>query len=161
MKHLLIALFLLGAAGAARADEAQQCQAQDGSYLTGTILHGPFYVRAREYKHGVALSHTKILLRGDDGQIYDIRADNVFSQGYDAAPDDIPAPLSGLHVGDRLSLCGKLYQANSGRMGMDWVHTDCGDTPAQNAPDGWLKEIGPDMMPGRNLEGSEEYCSLW
>ncbi len=46
-------------------------------------------------------------------------------------------------------------------MGMDWVHTDCGDAPSQNAPDGWLKEIGPDMMPGRNLEGSEEYCGLW
>ena len=86
MTRLLIALLLLGAAGAARADEAQQCQAQDGSYLTGTILHGPFFVRAREYKHGVALSHTEFLVRGDDGQVYDIRADNVFAQGYDEAP---------------------------------------------------------------------------
>ncbi len=161
MTRWLIALILLGAAEAAHADEAQQCQAQGGTYLTGTIQHGPFYVQAREYKHGVALSHTKILLRGDDGQIYDIRADNVFAQGYDAAPGAVPAPLSGLRPGDRLSLCGKLYQANSGRMGMDWVHTNCGATPRQSAPDGWLEDLGPDMAPGRNLENSEEYCGLW
>lgn len=163
MRYRLIALFLLATATAtaARADEAGQCHAQDGDYLTGTIAHGPFYVRARHNQHGVALSHTKILLRGDDGQIYDIRADNVFAAGYDSAPGRVPAPLSGLHTGDRLSLCGKLYRTNSGRMGMDWVHTNCGDAPRHSAPDGWLKEIGPDMVPGRNLEGAEEYCRLW
>lgn len=161
MIRLLIVLFLLCTAGAARADEAQQCQVQGGSYLTGTIVHGPFYVQARKFRHGVALSHTEILLNGDDGQTYDIRADNVFAAGYDEAPNDIPAPLSSLHRGDRLSLCGKLYRTNSGRLGMDWVHTNCGDAPRHSAPDGWLKEIGQDMMPGRNLEDSEEYCGLW
>jgi hypothetical protein len=161
VRRLVFTLGLLCAAGAARADEAGQCAAQAGAYLTGTVLHGPFYVRAREYKHGVALSHTKILLRGDDGQVYDIRADNVFAAGYDQAPGNVPAPLSSLHPGERLSLCGKLYQSNSGRMGMDWVHTNCGDTARHSAPDGWLKEIGPDMIPGRNLEGSKEYCRLW
>ncbi|MGE4480604.1 MAG: hypothetical protein AB7D48_02265 [Acidocella sp.] len=161
MTRWLIALAWLCAAPAAWADEARQCTAQGGTYLTGTIAHGPFYVRARQYKHGVALSHTKILLRGEDGQTYDIRADNVFAAGYDAAPGDVPAPLSNLRPGDRLSLCGKLYRANSGRMGMDWVHTNCGAPPRHGAPDGWLKEIGPDAKPGRNLEGSEEYCGLW
>ncbi|MBU6419487.1 MAG: hypothetical protein KGQ79_07135 [Proteobacteria bacterium] len=161
MARLFIFLLLLCAAGAARADAAGQCAAQGGSYLTGTIAHGPFYVRAREIRHGVALSHTKILLNGDDGQRYDIRADNVFAAGYDAAPNTVPAPLSSLQPGDRISLRGKLYQSRSGRMGMDWVHTNCGDVPRHNAPNGWLKEIGPDMLPGRNLEGSDEYCNLW
>lgn len=161
MTRIMFTLFFLAAAGAARADEAGQCQAQGGTYLTGSIAHGPFFVQARYYKHGVALSHTKILLQGDDGQIYDIRADNVFADGYDAAPGDVPAPLSELHRGERLSLCGKIYRTNSGRMGMDWVHTGCGATPTHGKPDGWLKEIGPDMRPGRNLEASEEYCRLW
>lgn len=161
VKGLFLALFLLGIAGAARAEGARQCAAQGGEYLTGTIAHGPFYVRAREYKHGVALSHTKILLRGDDGLIYDIRADNVFAAGYDEAPEHVPAPLSGLRVGDRLSLCGKLYHTGSGRSGMDWVHTNCGAPPRRGAPDGWLEEIGPGMAAGGNLEGSEEYCGLW
>lgn len=158
---LSLSLACLLGATAAKADEAAQCRARDGTYLTGVILHGPFYVHAREYRHGVALSHTKILLRAADGQIYDIRADNVFAAGYDAAPGRVPAPLSGVRRGDLLSLCGKTYQTRSGRMGMDWVHINCGDTPRHNAPNGWLKEIGPAMTPGRNLESSEEYCSLW
>lgn len=161
MACLFIVLLLLCAVRAASADDAGQCAARAGSYLTGTIAQGPFFVPARTLRHGVALSHTKILLRADNGQIYDIRADNVFAVGYDAAQGAVPSPLSALHPGNRLSLCGKLYQANSGQMGMDWVHTNCDDPPRQSAPNGWLKEIGPGMLPGRNLESSEEYCNLW
>lgn len=159
---LIWGLFLLlGAVGAARADEAAQCAAQDGTYLTGTIVHGPFFVQARHSRHGVLLSHTKILLRGADGQIYDIRADNVFAEGYDQASGEVPAPLSSLHRGERLSLCGKLYQTRVGRMGMDWVHTNCGNPPRHNAPNGWLKLVSPAMLASPNLEASQEYCHLW
>lgn len=166
MKFRSNALFLglsllLGTAGAAHADSASMCQAQGGTYLTGTIAHGPFFVRARHNQHGVALSHTKILLRGDDGQMYDIRADNVFAAGYDAAPRSVPTPLSTLHPGQQLSLCGKLYKTNSGRMGMDWVHTNCGAPPRPSAPNGWLALMSPQMVPGPNLEGATEYCHLW
>ena len=146
----------LSALNRAWADPASECRAQGGTYLTGTIAHGPFFVKARRYKHGVALSHTKIILRGDDGQIYDIRADNVFAPGYDEAPRQVPAPLSALHVGERLFLCGKLYQSNTGRMGMDWVHTNCGAPPRPSAPNGYLA-----LKPGQNLENSQEYCGLW
>lgn len=152
---------LLGMAGAAHADSAATCRAQGGTYLTGIIAHGPFFVRARHNRHGVALSHTKILLRGDDGQIYDIRADNVFASGYDEAPNAVPAPLSALHPGERLSLCGKLYKTNIGHMGMDWVHTNCGAPPRHSAPNGWLERANPGMAPGPNMEESEEYCHLW
>ena len=146
----------LSALSGAQANPASECTAQDGTYLTGTIAHGPFFVKARRLKHGVALSHTKIILRGDDGQLYDIRADNVFAAGYDKAPRQVPAPLSSLHVGERLYLCGKLYQNNNGRMGMDWVHTNCGDPPRPSAPNGYLART-----PGQNLENSTEYCGLW
>lgn len=159
---LIIALLLLlGVAGAARAGEADQCREQGGTYLTGRIVHGPFFVRARHYLHGVALSHTKIMLRGDDGQIYDIRADNVFAAGYDQALDAVPAPLSGLHPGDLLALCGKPYETRAGQRGMDWVHTNCGAPPRASAPNGWLELVGPGMISGPNLEASSEYCHLW
>lgn len=158
---LALALLLTSGMAAARADSAAQCQVQGGSYLTGVIAHGPFFIASRHAQHGVALSHTKILLRADDGQIYDIRADNVFASGYDQAPHSVPMPLATLHPGARLSLCGKLYQTHSGRMGMDWVHTNCGKPPRHNAPNGWLAEISPTMVTGPNLESSEEYCHLW
>lgn len=152
---------LLGTAKAAKADAAAQCRMQGGTYLTGIIEHGPFFIRARHFRHGVALSHTKILLRNDQGQIYDIRVDNVFAAGYDHAPASVPAPLSALHRGERLSLCGRIYQTRSGRLGMDWVHTNCGNTPRPNAPNGWLALITPSMIVGPNLEDSQEYCHLW
>src|SRR5262249_52868731 len=70
-----------------------------------------------------------------------------------------PAPLSTIRPGDRLELCGKLF-AHGGR-GIDWVHTNCGNTPRPAQPDGWLKIVAPDGTPGPNLEGSREYCRLW
>jgi hypothetical protein len=36
-------------------------------------------------------------------------SDNVFATGYDAAGERVPVPLSTIRTGDRLELCGKLY----------------------------------------------------
>lgn len=157
----LAGLLALAIPGAARADEAGQCQAQGGTLLTGQLLAGPQFVRARQHRLGVALSHTRLQLRGDDGQVYDIRADNVFAAGYDEAGRAVPAPLSGLAAGARLELCGRLYEEGDGQAGMDWVHSNCGAPPSRRAPDGWLKLLAADGRAGRNLEDSEEYCGLW
>lgn len=139
-----------------------QCRAQGGDYLTGTIVSGPFFVSARKSQRGVALSHTQIILRAPSGRTYDIRADNVFANGYDqAGPDQVPAPLSTLSPGDQLSLCGHAYKTRTGGMGMDWVHTNCGKPPGRHTPNGWLRQLSPAMTNSPNLEGSEEYCHLW
>ena len=106
------------------------------------------------------LSHTHVTLQSDrDGQTYDVAMDNVFASGYDAAGETIPSPLSSIAVGDRLDLCGELYQG--GDLGIHWVHTDCGKPPAPNAPDGWVKILGADGTPGANLEDSREYCGIF
>jgi hypothetical protein len=145
--------------GAARADEAAQCQAQAGTYLTGRVVAGPSFTPGHP-RRGVELSHTHVRLQADqDGQTYDVAIDNVFADGYDAAGRSVPAPLSGIRAGDRLALCGKLYA--QGGPGIDWVHTNCGDQPTADKPDGWVKIIAADGTPGANLEASQEYCRLW
>jgi hypothetical protein len=160
-RFILICLGLccvLGA-GHALADEAAQCQASGGSYLTGSVIQGPAFVPGHS-RRGVQLSHTHLTLEADqDGQSYDVAIDNVFASGYDQASESVPSPLSTITIGDRLELCGKLYQ--SGGRGIDWVHTDCGAPPTPDQPDGWIKILAPDGLPGPNLESSEEYCSLW
>jgi len=83
----------------------------------------------------------------------------VFANGYDQAGESVPAPLSQIQRGDHLELCGKPYA--SGGPGMDWVHTNCGDQPTPDKPDGWVKVIGPDGTLGPNLESNREYCRLW
>jgi hypothetical protein len=142
----------------AKADEQAACASNAGTLLVGTVTSGPRFAGGH-YLRGVGLSHTHVRLRGDDGRFYDIAIDNVFAEGYDRAGEHVPAPLSGLQVGDRLELCGKLY--TSGGPGMNWVHTNCGDKPKPAAPDGWLKVIGADGTPGPNLESGQEYCRLW
>jgi hypothetical protein len=162
MKSLIIFSFvflLVSGANAALADEAAQCQAADGTYLTGTVTQGPSFV-AGYARDGVELSHTHVTLQADqDGQSYDVAMDNVFASGYDAAGEAVPRPLSSIAVGDKLELCGELY--HSGGVGIHWVHTDCGKPPAAAAPDGWVKLIQSDGTPGPNLEDSQEYCKLW
>jgi hypothetical protein len=109
---------------------------------------------------GVELSHTHLTLLSDqDGRSYDVAIDNVFATGYDAAGERVPAPLSMLRTGDRLEVCGKLF--TRGRLGIDWVHTNCGETPTARQPDGWVKILDPRGTPGPNLEASQEYCRLW
>jgi hypothetical protein len=154
----LLALFLF-AAPAANADDASQCQANKGAYLIGTVTSGPVFVHGHPQK-GVELSHTHLTLRADqDSRLYDVAIDNVFASGYDAAREVVPTPLSTIAVGDRLELCGKLY--TQGGPGIDWVHTNCGNTPTAAQPDGWLKVVSSAGTPGPNLENSQEYCRLW
>jgi hypothetical protein len=159
MKLVAAVLLCICPAIAARADEAAQCQANAGSYLTGKVISGPRFVSGRP-RGGVELSHTHLRLLSDqDGQSYDIAIDNVFAGGYDAAGERVPAPLSSIHVGDRLALCGQLYI--QGGQGIHFVHTNCGDKPNANDPDGWVKLIAADGSSGPNLEDSREYCRLW
>ncbi len=140
----------------ARADDAAQCQAAAGTYLTGVVLEKPTFAHGSRL-HGVELSHTHIKVRGDaDARTYDVAVDDVFASGYRPRQDDVPAPLDQIRTGDRLSLCGIPYQG-----GMHWVHTNCGDSPSPRDPDGWLKEIAPDGTTGPNLEASPTYCYLW
>jgi hypothetical protein len=140
------------------ADERDACASSAGTLLTGTVISGPRFVHGHDLR-GVELSHTHVRLRGADGQTYDIAIDDVFANGYDQAGERVPAPLSQIRPGDPLELCGKPYA--SGGRGMDWVHTNCGDQPTRDRPDGWVKVIDPDGMPGSNLEANQEYCRLW
>jgi hypothetical protein len=159
MKLVAALILCLFASGVARADEAAQCRANAGTYLTGSVTEVPTFApgHARE---GVELSHTHLTLLSDqDGQSYDVAIDNVFATGYDAAGERVPVPLSTLRTGDRLELCGKLYA--HGGPGIDWVHSNCGETPTSAQPDGWVKVLAPDGTPGPNLEDSQEYCRLW
>lgn len=156
--HLLLPLAgLLLAAQPAAADEQQDCASQAGKFLTGTVYSGPSFARGHSLR-GVELSHTHVRLRGDDGRNYDVAIDNVFASGYDQAGEHVPAPLSQIRRGTHLELCGKPYSSG---VGMDWVHTNCGDTPTPADPNGWLKVIGADGTPGPNLEASQTYCSIF
>ena len=159
MKVIVAVILYLFASGIARADDTAQCRANAGSYVTGSVTEVPTFApgHARE---AVELSHTHLTLLSDqDGRSYDVAIDNVFATGYDTAGERIPVPLSTIRTGDRLELCGKLF--TDGRLGIDWVHTNCGETPTAAKPNGWVKVMAQDGTPGPNLEGSQEYCRLW
>ena len=160
MKRIAVLCLFLFAAATGRADEAGQCRANGGTYLTGAVTRPPVFAPGHDHPHGVELSHTHLTLLADqDGQNYDVAIDNVFASGYDASGESVPAPLSTIRAGDRLDLCGRLF--SHGGVGIDWVHTNCGDAPSPAQPDGWLKIIAADGTPGLNLEASREYCRLW
>jgi hypothetical protein len=157
--HLLLPLLgLLLIMSPAWGDEQNACSSGAGTLLIGTVISGPHFAHGYDL-HGVELSHTHIRLRDVSGQIYDIAIDDVFAGGYDQAGEHVPASLSRIQPGDRLELCGKPYAR--GRPGMDWVHSNCGDQPTPDKPNGWVKVIGPDGGPGPNLEANQEYCRLW
>jgi hypothetical protein len=159
MRLFAVLAFCVFACGAAHADEAAQCRANDGTYLSGHVTAAPIFARGH-LRDGVELSHTHLRLLSDrDGQSYDVAVDNVYASGYDAAGESVPAPLSHIRVGDHVELCGKPY-ANDTR-GIDWVHTNCGAMPSPGQPNGWLKILHADGAPGPNLESSQEYCRLW
>jgi hypothetical protein len=157
--HLLLPLAsLLVIMEPAWADDRDACASNAGTLLTGAVISAPRFVHGHDLR-GVELSHTHVRLRGDDGQIYDIAIDDIFANGYDQAGESVPAPLSQIRPSDHLELCGKPYA--SGGPGMDWVHTNCGDPPTPDRPDGWVKLTGPDGTSGSNLESNQEYCHLW
>ena len=159
MKLPAVLILCFAVFGGARADEAAQCRANAGTYLTGTVTDGPTFAPGHG-RDGVELSHTHLKLMSDqDGRSYDVAIDNIFATGYDGAGESVPTPLSTIQTGDRLELCGKLY--TDGGPGIDWVHTNCGETPRAVQPDGWLKIVSSEGALGPNLEDSREYCQLW
>ena len=73
MKLLRVFILCLVAAGTARADEAAQCQANGGTYLTGRVTQGPTFAPGHVHK-GVELSHTHLTLLSDqDGALLPCR----------------------------------------------------------------------------------------
>src|SRR5260370_29623880 len=127
IKLLSVFILCLAASGTVRADEAAQCRAHAGSFLTGNVTQGPTFAPGHLHK-GVELSHTHLTLLSDqDGRSYHVAIDNVFATGYGAAGESVPAPLSTIRTGDRLELCGKLF--TRGGLGICWVHTNCGNRP--------------------------------
>lgn len=156
---ILATAALPGLCPQARADEAADCAANAGSYLTGVVAVAPYYKGGRDRK-GVELSHTHVTIIGDaDGKRYDVAMDNVFASGYDAAGPHVPSPLSGILQGDHLGLCGQLYPDGSG---IHWVHTNCGDKPSAAKPNGWVRKLDAGGQPTTgNLEDNGEYCRLW
>src|ERR1700719_531776 len=109
MKLLRVFILCLAVSGTARADEAAQCRANAGTFLTGNVTQGPTFAPGHLHK-GVELSHTHLTLLSDqDGRSYHVAIDNVFATGYDAAGERVPAPLSSIRNGRRLGLFGNLF----------------------------------------------------
>jgi hypothetical protein len=157
-KRLLLALLLAGAAAPALADDRNACEAAGGSFLTGAIVKGPTFAHG-QFRSGVELSHTHLKLRADqDGRTYDVAIDNVFANGWQPGQRGVPPPLDALHAGQRLSLCGQLYDRG---VGIHFVHTNCGATPSESRPDGWLRVLDARGAAGPNLEASTQECSLF
>jgi hypothetical protein len=159
MQARFIALLLIAAcSGAALADEASDCKAAGGSFRTGTVVSGPTFAHG-QFRKGVELSHTHLSVVADqDGKTYDVAIDNVYAGGYDAAKASVPAPLDSIKVNDKVEMCGQLYSRG---VGIHWVHSNCGDKPTPQDPNGWLKKLAADGTPGPNYEGNTEYCSLF
>jgi len=157
-KHSVILVFAasFGTCGCALATDEADCRAADGTFLTGIVVGAPTYVAGRSMR-GINLSHTHIVLKGDaDAKIYNIAADNVFSDGYVPSDPKIPSPLTLVNDGAHLELCGIPYSG-----GIHWVHTNCGAVPTPQDPEGWIKLIDQEGRVGPNLAGSQKYCYLW
>jgi hypothetical protein len=158
MYRSLIALLLGLAAAAASADDAADCRAGAGTFMTGVVVAPPKFAHGR-FRKGIELSHTHLKLREDrSGRVYDVAVDNVFSPGYDRNKATIPPPLNTVRVNDRLEVCGAPYTRGTG---IHWVHPNCGRRPTPDHPEGWIKRLAPDGRPGENLEGSTKFCPLF
>jgi hypothetical protein len=158
MRHPVLAVLLLLTSLSAVADDAADCRAGAGSYLSGEVVSPPRFTHGR-FRKGVELSHTHLRLRADqDGKVYDVAIDNVFAAGYDKHERGVPAPLSGIRLHERLAVCGARYATGEG---IHWVHPTCGRRASPQQPDGWLRRLGPDGRPSQNLEGNLAYCPLF
>lgn len=158
MHRSAIGLALLLTALGAAADEAGDCRAGAGTYMTGVVVGGPRFAHGR-FRKGIELSHTHLRLQSDgDGRVYDVAIDNVFATGYDSGKGGIPAPLNAINVNDRMGVCGALYTRGTG---IHWVHPNCGHSPNPSQPNGWLKRLGPGGTPSANFEGNTSFCPLF
>jgi hypothetical protein len=158
MKPCLLGLALALASSLVLADGQHDCAAASGSYLTGVVVKGPKFAHG-QYRRGVELSHTHLKLRADqDGRVYDVAIDNVFANGYQPGQREVPAPISGIRVNDRLELCGELYDRG---VGIHFVHTNCGEFPSRDHPDGWIRLVDRRGSSGANLEANTSQCSLF
>lgn len=158
MRTLIFLLALASASPFALADEAAQCQAAGGSYLSGVVVKGPRFTHG-QFRKGVELSHTHLKVKADqDGQVYDVAIDNVFAAGFQPNTKQVPTALAAIRVQDRLSLCGLLYTRD---VGIHWVHTNCGAKPSTKHPNGWIKTLAADGSAGPNLEDNTRFCSLF
>ena len=158
MKRILFALVLGAACAGAQADDRQACAAVDGNYLSGQVVQAPQFAHG-QFRQGIELSHTHLKLRADqDGRVYDVAIDNVFANGYRRNETSVPAPLDAIRAGDRLQVCGQLYDRG---VGIHFVHNNCGAAPAANHPDGWIKPVDGHGQPGANLEAGTGFCGLF
>ena len=158
--HIRVALLLLlpSSAFADQAADAAACKQAAGSFLAGKVAAGPSF-RNGAPRHGVHLSHTHLILLGDDGTRYDVAIDNVFANGYRRNQGRVPSPLNTIRIGDRLELCGEPY--SGGDVGIHWVHTNCGATPTADKPNGWVRKVDKDGNAGDNMEANQAFCSLF
>ncbi|MES2298281.1 MAG: hypothetical protein V4582_14640 [Pseudomonadota bacterium] len=126
--------------------------------MSGVVVKPPVF-RHGQFRKGIELSHTHMMLRADqDGRVYDLAIDNVFATGFDARRALVPAVLNAIRVNERLEMCGQLYSRG---LGMHWMHTNCGRRPTPSKPNGWLRVIGADRAQGQNIEGNTAYCALF
>lgn len=140
------------------ATDAAQCQQAAGNFLIGTVTKGPRFQSGKPL-HGVYLSHTHLTVKDENGTSYDVAIDNVFAVGYRRNQASVPAPLNTIRTGDRLELCGQLYSGND--VGIHWVHTNCGETPTADKPDGWVRKVDASGNAGDNMEANQAFCRLW
>ena len=68
MKLVRVFILCLAGSGTARADEAAQCRANAGTFLTGNVTQGPTFTPGHLHNR-VELSHTHLTLLSDqDGR---------------------------------------------------------------------------------------------
>jgi hypothetical protein len=144
----------------AYADDAAQCQANQGSFVTGTVVGAPAFVSSRSKRHGYPLSHTRLNLKSADGSVLEVDIDNVFAAGY-SKRRQIPTGLQAIAEGTSLELCGQRYADPGGKSGIHWVHTNCGAAPTPTQPNGWVKIISANGSVGDNLEGVQDLCNIF
>ena len=142
------------------ADDAAQCQANQGSFVKGTVVGTPAFASSRSKRHGYPLSHTRLNVKTADGSVLEVDIDNVFASGY-SKKRQIPSGLQAIIEGTSLELCGQSYADPGGKSGIHWVHTNCGATPTPTQPTGWVKIISSNGSVGDNLEGAQDLCNIF
>ncbi|HEX8956119.1 MAG TPA: hypothetical protein VF798_07595 [Burkholderiaceae bacterium] len=156
----LVTAFAAFAVLPAHADDAAQCQANQGTFVTGTVSGTPQFAASRSKRHGYPLSHTRLYVQTAGGSKLEVDIDNVFAAGY-SKKRSIPSGLQAIADGTKLELCGQSYSDPNGKNGIHWVHTNCGAKPTSRRPDGWVKIVAADGSVGPNLEGDQDLCNIF